>query len=888
MKMINEKFLSWGDSFQAGTQWVGGKGWNLGKLYRYGFKIPVGGVLTTEAYKEFIAENELQESMEMVTAKITIENLEEKSTDDLLSQIRESIKTGNIPLPIEKELDLKLSNMGILNEPVAVRSSASAEDSHEAAFAGIHESFLNVIGMNKIMSAIRECYASLWTLKAITYRRKMNIRDNEVLPALVIMEMIDARASGIGFTCNPLTGQQDIIVINANFGLGESVVSGIVEPDQYFLDGSQKYALPKITEIKIGKKSGITANREDGGTEFVKTDGLAEKRVLPDQDLIKLGLLILRVYESVGCGTDHQDVEWVYDGTDFVFVQTRPVTVLPKCSFPEISKQAEIWSNGNYKDSLPMVLSTLVLPILKNLIETVTITPYKVIGYSTPPGLKHGKLFRGRLYANLSAVQWGWFDALGMMPDQTNAYWGGHQPKIEVNSQSPYKGKQGLKRIWNCCKMLLAEVMAKKRAPRFFTRVRTETENWRKKGFKQVEDGEFVNIYNDISNLLNECAHMLILLVASASSPNFISSSILEKLFPGRGISILNALMTGGARITSAQHGYQLTEMTEIARRDVDAGKFFSSQPFNPLVWDTVLPENSPFKQAFKSFLDEYGHRGVYEFDIINPRWREDPSYLLETIRGTIGALNLSEIKARQTEIRQQTWQEINEKVPFYWRIGMKYWVKQSLIGTECKEMARSVSILPFGTIRLMALEIGSRLQDRGIIHEQADIFHCSWPEVFSVLLGEWDGRELTTLINDRKMRRKELGAISPPDLIFGEIPQPVTTEIHAWDDTLSGLGVASGRASGTAKLIYHPNEGRKLQYGDVLVAPSTDPAWTPLFLKSSAIVMENGGLLSHGSIVAREYGIPTVVNVPEVMKIIKDGQKIVVDGTEGKVFLRG
>jgi len=186
----------------------------------------------------------------------------------------------------------------------------------------------------------------------------------------------------------------------------------------------------------------------------------------------------------------------------------------------------------------------------------------------------------------------------------------------------------------------------------------------------------------------------------------------------------------------------------------------------------------------------------------------------------------------------------------------------------------------------MIYLEIGRRLVERGILENQTDIYYCVLSEIFSIILGYWDGNGLAVLVAERQTRRKVMETFSPPDLIIDDAPmfaEPVTCNSG---NELTGLGVAAGRASGTAKLIYHPDNGEKLQAGEVLVAPSTDPGWTPLFLRASAIVMETGGFLSHGAIVAREYGIPAVINIPGMMRMVKDRQLITVDGDEGKVYL--
>ncbi len=229
-KNCGDFFLDWTGAFLAGVEAAGGKGWNLGRLERYGFNVPAGGVLTAGAHRSFVEENNLLEDMWRITRNITTVNIGDKENEQKLFLLREKIMAGRIPSNVRDELEEKLRAAGILGNPVAVRSSATAEDSGKASFAGVHESFLNIRGLDNILSAIKECYASLWAPRAVAYRRKMDVKDDEVIPAVVIMEMVEAEAAGVGFTCDPRTGQEDMALISANFGLGESVVSGAVEP----------------------------------------------------------------------------------------------------------------------------------------------------------------------------------------------------------------------------------------------------------------------------------------------------------------------------------------------------------------------------------------------------------------------------------------------------------------------------------------------------------------------------------------------------------------------------------------------------------------------------------------------------------------------------------
>ncbi|AGL00555.1 PEP/pyruvate-binding domain-containing protein [Desulfoscipio gibsoniae] len=905
---VTKCFLNWAEAFHFGARHAGGKGWNLGRLARYGFSIPAGGVLTTRAYAEFMSFNGLQELVQNIASSVTAANLNETESQDRLTELRNKIRGGAVPQHVTAEIINLLKSPDLADKSLAVRSSAAAEDSALASFAGIHESFLNVHGLDNILTAVKECYASLWSPRAVAYRRKINISDNDTAMAVVIMAMVEARAAGVGFTCDPRSGRQDVLVVSANFGLGESVVTGAVEPDTYYLDALPWKAVPGLIERKTGRKEGVTilkkewghtsalgsslegrgmSPNKEWGTQFVHDEQLSRRQVLSDKEIEELGLLLLRVLDALGDGEQHQDVEWVFDGRNFVLVQARPVTALPRNTFAAIKDQPDIWSNGNYRDAVPMVQSPLNRRLSIDMIDTIHEASYTRIGYQLPQGFRFSKFFNGRLYANIAALQWAWYDSMGILPRDVNSFWGGHQPEIEIKEPEPYQGDTGMKRLERLQKSGLLMDEAVKNAPETFSRVLHSVKILIEKDFGQWQDTEFINIYNELGRLVKEYAREFRFLSGTGASAVSSLFTVLTQYLGHRAAMAFNALMVGSdAGITSADHGYRLVELAELARRDNDAAGFFNATVFKPLTWEEQLPEDSPFKQAFREFLNEFGHRAVYELDIRNPRWQEDPTYLLDVIRSTIDTADFGKLRAGQKDKYEQVWREIKNNVPVNEHSSIEKWVGEAQAGAAVREMTKSVVVKAINVYRIMALELGSRFCLRGIIAEQADIFFCTWPELFSVLTGAWDGAGLKELIVRRKALMNKMESISPPDIIFGETPrytEPVTLNL---DSGLQGVAVAAGKASGAACLINHPAEGTELQPGDVLVAPSTDPAWTPLFLKACAVVMETGGFMSHGAIVAREYGIPAVVNIPGIMKVIKDGQKITVDGDEGRVFV--
>ncbi|MFA4885580.1 MAG: PEP/pyruvate-binding domain-containing protein [Desulfotomaculaceae bacterium] len=883
-----EFFFSWPGAFQAGVESAGGKGWNLGRLERYGFNIPAGGVLGAGAYQRFIEENNLLEDTWEITKSVTTGNIGEKYIEQKLFLIREKIKAGYIPLNIRDELLASLKKIGILDKSVAVRSSATAEDSGKASFAGIHESFLNVRGTDNMLSAIKGCYASLWTPRAVAYRRKMNVIDAEVSQAVVIMEMVEAEAAGVAFTCDPQTGREDLFVVNANFGLGESVVNGAIEPDTYYLDASAYRALPCLITKKIGSKQGMTRTCASGGTHFVSYENMASQQVLSDENIEKLGLLLMRVFESLGECEEHQDVEWAFDGQDFILLQARPVTVLPRYTFEALKNKTQIWSNGNYRDAVPMVISPLHRRVMKNIIDTIQYTSFSEPGYPMPEGFQFSRFLKGRFYCNMSALQWAYYDSTGMLPRDFNPFWGGHQPEIEIEDTDPYKGEIGLERQQRAMKGASLIMEAAAGASAAFTDVARSVESLIGTGFEQTPDHSFTEKYNELGQTIRAYSEKYTFLSGVGTWTIMLLLRKLTGYLGPRMMIVLNGLMVGGeSGITSADHGYRLMELAQLARRDKAAVQYLTGNNFDPHSWEEHLPDSSPFKKEFGEFIKEYGHRAVYELDIINPRWKEDPSFLMDIIKSTMATANPDQWKARQKEKFDRAWREVTEKVPPDELAEIQKGIKDAQEGAAVREMTKSVLVIALKPYRLMALELGYRFSQRGIIEEQGDIFYCSWSDLVSILDGDWHGDGLRTLVAARKASQREKEALAPPDVILGKEPIFAEPVALSSGDYLQGVAAATGKASGIARLIKHPGEGNRLQPGDVLVAPSTDPGWTPLFLKACAVVMETGGYLSHGSIVAREFGVPAVVNVPGVMKVIKEGQKVVVDGDEGKVFLQ-
>ena len=869
--------LNWNEVYQTGPALCGGKGWNLARLHHAGFKVPAGGVLTIDVYNDLVKHDAIKTQIESIRA-IATKRLNTDEAANKINALHNAIKSLSFPAHTEAQLHSFLEQQNLNGQALAIRSSATLEDGDTASFAGIHDSFLNVKGMEAIKNAILACFASLWSTRAISYRRKLNIADDSISIAVVINALIHAKSSGIAFSCDPATGRSDLSLINANFGYGESVVAGSTDPDQFYVD---RYT-QRVTRQHVGRKDKTTQIKAEGGTELLSLTPMQNSVSLTEEQVLKLAHLIERVFHSLGESEHHQDIEWIFDGQQFILVQTRPVTALPVYTTEGLNGQKQYWSNGNLRDAIPMVIPPLFRPFLKFHIDHILIKAIETIGYRFPEGISYSKCYQGRYYCNASLMQWGWYDAAGVEPKYTNLNLGGHQDEIHIDKKRHATLWKKLQRFYRVIKFLRQVNDYKKRQNEIYKNARSDIEQFLAVDLTSLSNEALITQFHIIDRKVTEFDTPFIIM-ACASGALMTVAQILEKKFGDEALAIANALITGEGDITSANHGYQLYDIAEILQSDQEALTLINKAGFSANDWQT-LPDTSPFKIAFQKFIEEYGHRAIYEIDLSRPRWYEDPSYFLELIKNFPAKTELDEIKQRQIQQTEAAWQKIDQAYPKFMRKQIRSLAKRAAEGAACKETAKSVYVHFLLPLRKIALEIGRRLHQRHLISNIDDVFYCNWHEVESILQNEWQPQTLKALVSERKERIAQLEKQAAPDVIIDDRPSYALPQSTDNEHVLKGIPVSPGASQGVAFVACTPEQGMKIKHGDILVAPSTDPAWTPLFLHASALAMETGGFLSHGSIVAREYGIPAVVNIPGIVSKVKTGETIKVDGHQGTV----
>jgi len=766
--------LNWYEAYEAGPSVCGGKGYNLARLARYGFRVPRGAVLAAGAPISAIGHG--------------------------------------------------LEQLGLDQTAVAVRSSATAEDSSRASFAGIHRTYLNVCGREAVERAAQGCIDSLTTPEAQSYRRRMGFADEEVRCAVVICEMVDALCAGVAFSCDPANGRRDLILIDAAEGLGDILVQGAVNPVR------------------------MSWRRSTG--RLVRESGPAPGALLPldrEQELVHI---VERVQWALGEGRDPQDVEWAYDGERIWILQARPVTVLPRAGWTATASLPCYWSTANLKDNVPGVPSELTWSALCNGISEALYAAPRAARYEIPAGMELIRRFHGRAYFDLTGMQWAFYDAFGILPADTVQAIGGSQPEIPV-PKNPLAGQEGRRRriarlrlirqLWahrGKGRAALESALEYQRRLQEFDWSQASRDHL-KCTFEQIED-------------LQRCRLELAGLANSSPGPWRLA---LDALL--RDADLIARLQTGAGGVASAETGYRLC--------DVALGK-----------------------ASIEEFIEEFGHHAAHEGEFLHPRWVEDRSWILQQLEIMRANPQRADLRERAAESRRCA--EVELKRRFGWRAPLLLWlVRRYRAAMANREAAKSALICMMLPVRRLVLEIGRRLTAEGKLDASEQAMHFSFSDVTCWLRGYWDGDGARELVTDRIVRRESWLAEAAPDLIIEEPDGRVTTTVEvaaaAGGDAWTGLGVSSGRAEGVARILRNPGESGRLQFGEVLIAPSTDPGWTPLLQRAAAIVVETGGFLSHGSIVAREFGIPAVANIPGILEALQDGERIEVDGSSGLVM---
>ena len=828
---------------------VGGKGLNLAKLTKAGFVAPPGFCVTTDAYRT---------AVEAVDAPG-----------------RKAVQAVTLPEGLPSEILTAYHQLGA--DSVAVRSSATAEDLPDVSFAGQQDTFLNVSGESELLEKIKACWGSLWSKRAIAYRRDHEIDDAQLAMAVVVQVMIDSEVSGVMFTRNPTGG--DELVVESNWGLGESVVSGEVMPD-HFIVSRETFTL--IRETIVTKRKMIT--HEGLQTVPIGQRDIPSLRRGQATELAEIGLQVEEFYGAP------QDIEWTIADAQFHLLQARPITTLTdaaeieqlRCQEIEaLEKKADeggtVWSRYNLSEVLPAPLP-MTWAIVKEFMSGRGGFGMACRELGFLPSRRFDKegvldLICGRLYFNLSReVEFNFrgflfeHDFEQLKRDPQKAIYPQPTPNVRRSNASfwfkfPYYTVKAIAaelKQWRMRKdfdkILTAEIF-----PAFERYVQTQQQI----SLEDLSDQQVIaKFYEWREKTLNE----------------FAKDALKATVFAGFSYQQLE---------TSLQKCFGEEEAKDLARLLITcpaARGFHEAEVEDDLTVETNLKMWAVAQDqlALENFLDRYGHRTAGEFELAQPRWREDPSYIQQIIasfRANPDANPATHLEAQRAK-REEAERKLAE-APAGKTAGFRKQIDSALDFVQrympFRETAKFYLMLGYELIRQALLELDRRYQlDGGIFYLTPDELH---------LLTQRE--DLRSVIGERKAKRARLLRIELPDVIYSDalnrIGEPPLIETK---DEIQGLGASVGVAIGEAYVLLDAADAKVTSKDYILVCPSTDVGWTPLFLHAAALVMERGGMLSHGAVVAREYGIPAVVNVTAATRRIQSGQRLRVDGNRGVVSL--
>ncbi|HBC94997.1 MAG TPA: phosphoenolpyruvate synthase [Pelotomaculum sp.] len=878
---MNPYVLYFSEIDRASLSSVGGKGANLGELCRVpGIAVPGGFCVTITAYTDFVNTSTGFAALVKSLDLINVDALEElKATGQ---RIRTHLNNLDIPAPIQQEIIRAWHRTGS-HYAYAVRSSATAEDLPGASFAGQQDTFLNIAGEKDLLDCVRKCWASLFTDRAIVYRQKNGFAHDQVKLAVVVQRMVFPEVSGIMFTADPVTGNRRIVTIDASFGLGEALVSGIVSADLYQVKAG------KLRKKQIARKEVAIYARPEGGT--VKAAIPEERKTAPalsDEQAVRLARLGRSIEEHF---KSPQDIEWCLAENEIFIVQSRPITTLYPVPATTDDKIHLFLSLGHVQ-MMTEAIKPLGISVLRTLNPLGKNSPQVESALLQEAG--------GRLYIDLTPLLA--YPQLrkrlpGILLNLDQLFSRAVQDFIgkEEFKAAAQPGKKIkfdlLKKAFPTVCAVLSNILYREnnQAIGMMNRFITDQVKENRNKLQEVAGTDKIT---QIQEMLSSLMPTVIAVIKQYLPVAIITYKLIESL-SRKWLGDTNELHN----ISKSPPGNVTTEMG-LALGDVaDAvGNHPAVIEYLEHAADETFFEglkNVPGSQdvlpVFLGFFERYGMRGTGEIDVTRPRWRETPTQLvpaiLSHIRGVKPGQHRLDFLAGQEEAERaavRLSERLRQKpLGFIKARTMQRLIKvhRSLIGI--REHPKYFIVQNLDAIKQAVLQEAGKLASDGILAHPKDVFWLSLEDIKEVIETQRIDRNVITR---RKEKFQQEAKLAPPRAITseGEI-LTAKPQAHVPPGALAGSPVSAGTVSGRARVILRLEEA-KMDKGDILVAPYTDPGWTPLFLLAAGLVTEVGGLMTHGAVVAREYGIPAVVGVDNATRKIQDGQKIRVDGTQGFV----
>jgi pyruvate,water dikinase len=861
------------NSPEATLELVGGKGASLARMAAAGLPVPPGFQITTHAYRRFVSENGLADAI--LSAAVQASATDPATLERTSAQIQSLFAQSTIPDDVAALIRESYGELGKDDPPVAVRSSATAEDLPEMSFAGQMETYLNVCGGDHVLAAVKRCWGSLWTARALAYRAQQGIHPEDLSIAVVVQRLVPADVAGVIFTANPVTGARDQVMINAAWGLGEAIVGGQVTPDT----------------IIVAKQTGAIASQEIAHKEVmtVRVAGGTREEPVPAEKRARAALPLAQAAELVRLGAEIEqlygqpmDIEWAMCDKRIFILQARPITALPE---PRPTLEWKLpRAGGRYARSS-------VIELLPN-----PLSP---------------------LFATLALPLWNealWtrMQSLGLARRLAEAF-----RLVTINEYAYIDFGPS---AWQSARVLIALPAL---LPRFFRLLRAAQARWTEEARPHYANVVGAWAARDLAatSSMELLAGVREIVKAAASHYVSIQTGILPASYMSETAftSVYNRLIkrkSGPPALTfmlgfdsaPIQAEKSLYDLASWARTQPELADYLARASSKDIA-EACASQPAPIADAeswrefagrFARHLDRFGH-AVYDLDFASSVPADDPAPLLETLKYFLSGQARSpyERQAGAAQAREQATQSVLARLK-----GLRLRFFRPLVQTAqryapLREDALADAGLGWPRLRCILREVGRRMVVAGAIAQPDDVFCLTSEEVEAAARALDAGQpaeDYVRVVAARQATQEGERKVTPPVALpikggarFLGIDftrwMPARTGQRA-GNIIEGVGTSPGRVTGVARVIHGPEEFDQMQPGDILVAKITTPAWTALFALASGVVTDVGGPLSHSSIVAREYHIPAVLGTGVATERVRSGQRITVDGDASSVTI--
>jgi pyruvate,water dikinase len=846
---------------------VGGKAANLAELSRIdGVRVPDGFCVTTDAFRRIMTD---ARSLDGWLDRLSrLEPDERDRIRTMSAEIRGQIEATPLPVDLVAAISCALERIGD-DAGCAVRSSATAEDLPTASFAGQQDSYLNVVGLAAILQHIRRCWASLFTERAVAYRLQHGFDHRQIRMAVIVQRMVFPQASGVMFTADPVTGDRKVVCIEAAFGLGEGVVSGTTDADAYAVRDDQ------VTATTVATKHSAIYASPDGGTQEAGIEPERQTQAaLRDSQIVRLAQYGRLIETHFGCP---QDVEWCVVDDAFHFVQSRPITTL--FPIPEVDDGANhVYVSVGHQQMMTDPMKPLGLAFW----QMTTPRPMAEAG---------GRLFVDVTRALASpASRAGIFELLGrsdpLIKDALQTVLDRGE-FIELSEGSPTDGASGgAPPIIETDTAVVTELIEHSEAS-----VAALARDIRTKSGPALFEFILADLQELKRILFSPRSHQAIMLGMEATW--WLNDHLEEWLGDKNAADVLTQSVPHNV---TSEMGLALLDLADVIRPYPDLKAFLQRVEEEGCTDDSFLDELAMLaggreaRDAMASYLDKYGMRCTGEIDITRPRWSEEPAALVPTILSNIKNFEPGAAERRRDEGLQQAREQERDLLTRLRALPdgeqkageTKRMIDRVRMFAGYREYPKYGMVSRYFLYKQALLREADRLVAAGTIRDKEDVFYLRFEEFRDVVRTDHVDHEL---IRSRRDAFGSYEALTPPRVLTsdGECITGVYRRGDLPPDALAGLPVSAGTVEGRARVVVDMAHA-DLEAGDILVTPYTDPSWTPLFVSAAGLVTEVGGLMTHGAVIAREYGLPAVVGVVNASRLIQDGQRIRVHGTEGYV----